>query len=151
VNPTIEELRSAFAVPRNLVHMAGHAGIDTVSGKLAWIETAEGRLTSRDLMDMRIQAKTVVITGCQTAHRMIQSGDEWLGLMRSFYLSGASTIVSALWDIRDESARQFAGEFYRIFDGNNAPLAVQKAAAAVRGSHTHPYFWAGFGAFVRKV
>jgi len=81
---------------------------------------------------------------------MIQSGDEWLGLMRSFYLSGASTIVSALWDIRDESARQFAGEFYKTFDGKNAPLAVQKAAAVVRGWHTHPYFWSGFGAFVRK-
>ena len=80
---------------------------------------------------MQVRAKTLVITGCQTARRAIQPGDEWLGLMRSFYLSGASTIVSALWDIRDEAARRFAGEFYRQFDGVNALAAVRNAAAAI--------------------
>lgn len=150
VNPSIGELRDAFSLSRSLVHMAGHAGIDSVSGKLSWIETTAGRLTSRDLTNMQIQTKTLVITGCQTARRMIQAGDEWLGLMRSFYLSGASTIVSALWDIRDEAARRFAGEFYRVFDGSNAPHAVQTASAAVRCWRAHPYFWAGFGVFVRK-
>src|SRR5204863_236791 len=115
----------------------GHAGIDTVGGKLSWIETSDGRLTSLDLMDMQIQAKTLVITGCQTARRMIQPGDEWLGLMRSFYLSGASTIVSALWDIRDEAARLFAREFYKSFDGTNAPVAVEHATAAVRARRIH--------------
>ena len=150
INPTIQQLRDAFSVPRALVHMAGHAGIDAISGKLSWIETADGRITSRDLINMQIRAKTVIITGCQTARRMIQPGDEWLGLMRSFYLSGASTIVSALWDIRDESARRFARELYKSFDGNNAPVAVQQATAAVRDWRSHPYFWAGFSAFVRK-
>ena len=151
VNPSMTDLRNAFEQPRSLVHIAGHAGIDTVGGRLSWIETSDGRLTSRDLMDMHIRAQTLVITGCQTARRLIQPGDEWLGLMRSFYLSGASTIVSALWDIRDESARRFAREFYMAFDGKNAPAAVQQAASSLRDWNAHPYFWAGFGAFVRKV
>ncbi|PYS02616.1 MAG: hypothetical protein DMG16_08220 [Acidobacteria bacterium] len=149
-NPSMNELQDAFEEPRGLVHIAGHAGIDIVCGNVSWIETLEGRLTSRDLMNMHIRAKTLVITGCQTARRMIRSGDEWLGLMRSFYLSGASTIVSAFWDIRDDSARRFAREFYKTFDGNNAPLAVQRTASGLRNWHSHPYFWAGFGAFVRK-
>ena len=150
VNPSMEELRHAFEQPRSLIHIAGHAGIDTVGGKLSWIQTSEGRLTSRDLSEMHIRAKTLVITGCQSARRMIRAGDEWLGLMRSFYLAGASTIVSALWDIRDESARRFAREFYKGFDGKDAPAAVQRAALALRGWRTHPYFWSGFGAFIRK-
>ena len=78
---------------------------------------------------MQVRAKTLVITGCQTARRAIQPGDEWLGLMRSFYSSGASTIVLALCDI--EAARRFAGEFYRQFDGVNALAAVRNAAAAI--------------------
>jgi len=150
INPSISELQRSFEQPRSLIHIAGHAGVDAVAGKLSWIETSEGRLSSRDLMDMHIQVKTLVITGCQTARRTIRPGDEWLGLMRSFYLSGASTIVSAFWDIRDESARRFAREFYRSFDGNNAPHAVQRVASALRDWRSHPYFWAGFGAFVRK-
>ncbi len=151
VNPSIDELRRAFTKPRVLVHIAGHAGVDAVSGKLSWIETPEGRLTSRNLMDMQIQANTVVLTGCQTARRFIHPGDEWVGLMRSVYLSGAATVVSALWDIRDEAARRFAGEFYRIFKGDNARAAVQRASAAVREWRSHPYFWGGFEVFVRKV
>jgi CHAT domain-containing protein len=121
-----------------------------VRGCLSWIETPEGRLTSRDLAGMQLRAKTVVITGCQTARRMIQPGDEWLGLMRALYMSCASSIVAAFWDIRDEAARRFSTEFYKHFDGDNTPSAVQKASAAVRTWQTHPYFWSGFGAFVRK-
>jgi tetratricopeptide (TPR) repeat protein len=150
VNPSIDELRSAFTEPRELVHIAGHAGIDPIAGKFSWVETPAGRLTSRDLLNMQIRARTIVITGCRTARRTIEPGDEWLGLMRSFYLSGATNIVSALWDIRDEAARRFTAEFYKVFKGNNVPAALQTAAAWLRQRQAHPYFWAGFGAFVRK-
>jgi CHAT domain-containing protein len=150
VNPSVDELRDALSRPRNLIHIAGHAGIDRISGKFSWIETPQGRLTSRDLANMEIRAKTIVVTGCSSARRLIQPGDEWLGLMRCFYLAGADTIVSALWDVRDTAARHFAQEFYKVFDGNNALTAVETAAAEIRNRQSHPYFWAGFEAFVRK-
>jgi CHAT domain-containing protein len=149
-NPSIAEISEALRTPRRIVHIAGHAGIDTVSGKIAWIETGDGRLTNRDLTEMNIRAKTLVITGCQTARRIIQPGDEWLGLMRSFYISGADTIVSAFWDIRDEAALRFSSRFYRDFEEQNALSAVRSAAQTVRDWRTHPYFWAGFAVFVRK-
>jgi CHAT domain-containing protein len=150
-NPSIDVFRNALQRPRRIVHIAGHAGVDTVTGKLSWIETGEGRLTNRDLTAMNIRARTLVITGCQTAHRIIQPGDEWLGLMRSFYLSGASTIVSAFWDIRDEAARLFSRSFYQSYDGHNPLASVRNAAQAVRDWRPHPYFWSGFAVFVRKV
>ena len=151
VNPTVAALQEVFATPRQLVHIAGHAGIDPVGGKLSWIETPVGRLTGRDLTKMQIRAKTLVVTGCQTARRVIRPGDEWLGLMRAFYASGASTIVSAFWEIRDETARRFATEFYSRFNGGNAPAAVQAASSALQEWQDHPYFWSGFGAFVRRT
>jgi tetratricopeptide (TPR) repeat protein len=150
VNPSAAALRRAFDHPRELIHIAGHAGIDSIGGKLSWIETPEGRLDSRDLQDMRIQARTVVVTGCQTARRHIWPGDEWLGLMRALYMSGASAIVSAFWDVRAECAERFAIEFYACFDGNNAAAAVRSASAAIREQESHPYFWGGFGTFVRR-
>jgi tetratricopeptide (TPR) repeat protein len=150
INPSLLELRLALDSPRTLIHIAGHAGIDMVDGKLSWIETPDGRLTSRDLLDMQIRARTLVITGCQTARRLIRPGDEWLGLMRAFYMSGATTIVSALWNIRDESARRFSSEFYSHFGRQDAPSAAQKACESLRTWQSHPYFWAGFGVFVRK-
>ena len=150
INPDGRELGGAFEKPRSLVHIAGHAGIDAVGGKLSWIESPDGRLTGRDLTDMHIRARTLVITGCQTARRPLRPGDEWLGLMRSFYTAGASAIVSAFWDIRAESARRFASEFYRRFAAEGLSEAVRAASTAVREWETHPYFWAGFGVFCRR-
>ena len=151
INPMFGELRDAFAEVRSLVHIAGHAGIDTVGGKLSWIDAPDRRLTGRDLVDMHIRAETIVITGCQTARRAIRPGDEWQGLMRAFYTSGANAIVSAFWDIRDEAARRFASAFYPQFDGSNAAAAVQAACETLKGWQPHPYFWAGFAAFVRRT
>jgi len=150
INPKMSVLREALGPPRSLVHIAGHAGIDTIGGTLSWIETPEGHLSGGDLTGMSIQARTIVITGCQSARREICPGDEWQGLMRAFYLAGAGTIVSAFWDIRDESARQFSSEFYSHFNGTNAPDAVRKASRSIRSSRRHPYFWAGFGIFMRN-
>jgi CHAT domain-containing protein len=150
VNPSIAELSDAFSTPHALVHIAGHAGIDTIGGRLSWIETAQGRLTSRDLSNLAIRADAIVITGCQTARRSILPGDEWQGLMRSFYLAGASAVVSALWDIRDQSARQFAAVFYDRFTGTSVLTAAQTAMKSVRASEDHPYFWAGFSTFIRN-
>jgi CHAT domain-containing protein len=151
VNPSLVTLREALSVPRRHVHIAGHAGIDSVGGTLSWIETPAGRLTSRELSEMRIRTQTLVITGCQTARRLIRPGDEWLGLMRAFYASGASTIISTFWDVRDEAARRFATEFYRFYNGSNAPAAARHATDCLKQWQSHPYFWAGFGVFVRRT
>ncbi len=150
VNPDLFVLKEHLKHYRELIHVAGHAGIDPVQGSLSWLETSEGRLTSRDLMDMKFRAGTIVVTGCHTARRVISAGDEWQGLMRAFYLSGAHTIVSAFWAIRDESAQSFSRDFYRLYDGTNAPAAVRSAAGSIRSTFPHPYFWGGFGTFVRK-
>jgi CHAT domain-containing protein len=150
INPSVPRLAAAFEEPRTLVHIAGHAGIDSVGGKLSWIETPAGRLTGRDLTGMHIRAETLVVTGCQTARRMLRPGDEWLGLMRSFYMAGARAIVSAFWDIRAESARRFASEFYKHFDKGSVLDAARMASAVVREWEAHPYFWAGFGVFSRR-
>jgi len=150
VNPSIAELTDAFSTPHGLVHIAGHAGIDTIGGRLSWIETAQGRLTSTDLSNLAIRADAIVITGCQTARRSILPGDEWQGLMRSFYLAGASAVVSALWDIRDQSARRFASVFYDKFMGTSVLTAAQTAMKSVRAWEDHPYFWAGFSTFIRN-
>ncbi len=150
INPSPYELGHHLKQYRELVHVAGHAGIDAVQGALSWLETSEGRLTSRELMDMEFRAGTLVVTGCHTARRVISAGDEWQGLMRAFYLSGAHTIVSAFWAIRDESAQSFSRQFYQLYDGTNAPAATHGAAATIRATFPHPYFWGGFGTFVRK-
>jgi tetratricopeptide (TPR) repeat protein len=150
IDPTIRELAEAFQSPHALVHIAGHAGVDPVAGNLSWIETAHGRLTQRDLSGLRMQARTVVITGCKTARRSLQPGDEWQGLMRSFYLAGAQSIVSAFWDIRDQTARRFASEFYSRAPLDSIVPAVSNAMKTVRQWQSHPYFWAGFCTFARK-
>ena len=37
VNPSIEVLRHAFRLPREVVHIAGHARVDAINGTISWI------------------------------------------------------------------------------------------------------------------
>ncbi len=150
INPSCRELKEAFEEARPLIHIAGHAGVDAVGGRLSWIETPEGKITGGDLLEMQIRATTLVITGCRTARRTINPGDEWLGLMRSFYLSGATTIISVQWDIRGEIARRFSRAFYASH-GTDYLEAARDAESALRAWRNHPYFWAGFSLFARHT
>ena len=149
INPSASELREVFTMPRSLVHLAGHAGIDTVGGTISWIETSEGRLTGRNLTDMAISARTLVITGCQTARRAIRPGMSGRADARILSGWGDNHRLSVLGH-PGQAARRFASEFYKCFDGNNAESAGKIASSAIRDWRSHPYFWAGFGAFLRK-
>jgi CHAT domain-containing protein len=150
LNPTVKELVEVFQEPHGLVHIAGHVKIDPIAGVLSGIDTAHGLLTNDDLRALSLRANTLVITGCQTARRTVRPGDEWQGMMREFYLSGVSTIVAGMWNIRDESARRFTSEFYKN-DGARDPVGAARAATlSLRDWYSHPYFWAGFATFARK-
>ena len=71
INPSVSELSSHLERRRPLLHIAGHAAIDPVQGSLSWLETPDGHLTSRDLIDMKFQADTIVrhrVSHCQANH-----------------------------------------------------------------------------------
>jgi CHAT domain-containing protein len=70
-------------------------------------------LTANSLFENPLPAQTVILSACATGMGKITSGDDLLGLVRSFYLGGAVAILSSLWPIDDEGTKIFMDTFHR--------------------------------------
>jgi CHAT domain-containing protein len=92
-----------------------------------------------------LPAQFVVLSGCETGMGKIVSGEDLLGLNRSFYLGGTLAILASMWTIEDEGTRDFMEIFHQeSTDGNLA-----KAWLAARNSlKSKGYAPSVYGAFV---
>ena len=76
---------------------------------------------------------------------MVTPGDELIGLVRGLLQAGAQSLVLSLWDVHDESTKDFMIAFYsRLQQGQSKAAAMQAAMIELRESYPHPYHWAPF-------
>src|SRR5262249_13903164 len=54
----------------------------------------------------------VVVAACETALGAARAGEGLMSLRRAFHVAGARTVVSSLWSVRDETARNLMLAFY---------------------------------------
>ncbi len=115
---TEANLRAAVGAGVNVLHLATHglfdaddplhsavivAGADTVT----W-------LTAARLFEAPLKADLVVLSACETGVGKAVAGDDYLGLMRSFYLGGARTVVNSLWPVADRGTQIFMTRFHEL-------------------------------------
>ena len=110
------------AADRDLLHVSSHGHYDPIdtnkSGlvlrKLAGSgpPTDGAVLTSEHIMQMRLRADLVFLSACQTGVARLVDGDEQLGILRAFFLAGASSVISTLWPVDAEATREFVICFY---------------------------------------
>jgi CHAT domain-containing protein/tetratricopeptide (TPR) repeat protein len=71
----------------------------------------------------------VVLSACETALGRRQSGEGLLSLARSFRLAGARTVISSLWQVRDDSTKELMLDFYdRLWTRREAKLEALRGA-----------------------
>ena len=64
------------------------------------------------------------------------------GSHRSILLAGASTVVSSLWQVSDESTAMLMHEFHSgLAAGEASDRALRRAALAVRKKYPQPFYW----------
>jgi CHAT domain-containing protein len=93
-----------------------------------------------------------VLSACSTGNGELHDGEGVLGLVRSFRVAGAKTVVMTLWPVDDTIARQFMRSLYgerfarRSTTANAMWLATRSSLAQRRAARksTHPWYWAGF-------
>jgi CHAT domain-containing protein len=93
-----------------------------------------------------------VLSACSTGNGELHDGEGVLGLVRSFRVAGAKTVVMTLWQVDDEIARRFMRSLYaerfarHQTSADAAWLATRTLLAEQRaaGKSTHPWYWAGF-------
>jgi CHAT domain-containing protein len=102
-------------------------------------------LNAKDIFKNPIKADLVVLSACETGMGVTQSGDDLLGLPRSFFLGGTKAIVSSLWPIDDAGTKEFMVEFHKYAKDGQYSKGLLKAKELLKSKG---YDESVYGSFV---
>jgi tetratricopeptide (TPR) repeat protein len=142
-------MRKRIGVGVDVLHLATHALFDPVYPMQSALILTDGKkaapLTASQIYENPISARLVVLSACETGMGRVVSGDETMGLVRSFYIGGASTVLSSLWPVDDDATRIFMETFHDKIKIEDYGQAWLDARNAVRAKGFPP---SSYGAFV---
>ena len=89
-------------------------------------------LTMADISKVRLRAKLVDLSCCQSARGQIRSKGV-VGIARAFLGSGARSVSAALWALEDKATQQFMSRFYeQVVRGESASESLYQAMKWMR-------------------
>lgn len=145
---TTQILQSEEVCQAEFIHVACHAVFRCDKPFSSYVNLANGRLGMSDILQLKLKARLVVLSACETGKGLLQGG-EYLGLARSFLLAGARSIIASYWAVDDRVTAELMGNFYRgLATGIPPSTALRQAQLAFLSSPLphlqHPYYWAPF-------
>jgi CHAT domain-containing protein len=162
-NPANEELEGTAATETNLkralrqefgyIHLAVHAFSSDNPDRASLVVLSDpsngddGFLQASEIVQIRIPAKLVVLSACETNVGPIQGEEGISALSTAFLLAGARTVVSTLWPVEDQTSFTLMKAFYRHL-GSGESIAESMAQAKREllskwGPNSLPIDWAG--------
>ena len=127
------------------VHLATHAIFDGSHPLQSRILLSDGALTVPDLFRLRLNARLVTLSACQTALSALEPGDELLGLREALLFAGANALLVSLWAVDDASTGRLMASFYDRLLGGLAPAAaLASAQRQMRAAGESAFHWAPF-------
>jgi len=139
------------------LHLATHGSLNRNAPSLSALELepdeeSDGRLELHEIVDMRLRARLVTLSACETAlgkgyFTETPAGDEFVGITRAFLSAGSQNVLASLWAVNDESTRVLMVKFYQHLFETGGAEALARAQREVRHSnirYRHPYYWAAF-------
>ena len=141
-----------------ILHLSTHGQADDRRGDYAYLafgapgeKGAYDKLYARGLYNLSLNADLVFLSACETGIGKLQRGEGIVSLARAFAYAGAKSIVTTLWKVNDEKARELTIAFYtQLKAGKRKDEALRQAKLSYlekekgRGQGAHPFFWAGF-------
>ncbi len=142
-------LRQKVGVGVEVLHLATHAQFNVESPLQSRLFLSKpggyDSISVKELFENPLPAKLVVLSACETGIGEVTTGDDFLGLQRSFYLSGASTVISSLWQVDDNGTAVFMKTFHKaILAGSNYGQAWLKARNAVKAAGMPAWIYGAF-------
>ena len=125
----------------SLVHFAAHGNVER--GEIALAPSPASKtppeekdylLTIRDISEVRLRAKLVVLSCCHSARGHIKA-EGAVGIARAFLGSGARSVLVALWAIEDKATKHFMSRFYEhLVLGESASESLHEAMQWMRAN-----------------
>lgn len=87
----------------------------------------DGKLQTHDVFSLDINPYLVTLSVCQTGLGAIATGDELIGMNRTFIYAGTPSILASLWSVSDDSTSKLMESFYRHLQTEPKDKSLQKA------------------------
>ena len=147
---TEHTLKTADLSAYGLMHFAAHAVVDERYSQRSAVLLApgdpseDGLLQPRDIVELDLTGKAVVLSACQSATGEVLRGEGVLSLARPFFQAGANAVVGSLWPLRDDEAAQLFEAFYRhLARGKSLEAALAAAQADLIAEGAPAAAWSG--------
>lgn len=140
----------------DIIHLAMHTVInneDPMYSKLVFTavmeNTEDGLLNTREIYNMHLKARMVVLSSCSSGEGTLQKGEGVISLARGFSYAGCPSLIMTLWEIEDRvSADLMVGYYSYLKKGYRKDVALQKAKVDFLNHHTqllsHPFYWSAY-------
>lgn len=136
---------AAEAPAADLLHLACHGQFRADNPAFSCLQLGDGPLTLHDVRALRLKARLVLLSACETGQSRVAPGDELLGLVRAFTLAGAAGVLASLWAVEDGATALLLADLHQaLHDGASPAQALQQAQAAAAAAGEHPFHWAAF-------
>lgn len=136
---------AAEAPAADLLHLACHGQFRADNPAFSFLQLGDGPLTLHDVRALRLKARLVLLSACETGQSRVAPGDELLGLVRAFTLAGAQGVLASLWAVEDGATALLLADLHQALrDGASVAQALQQAQAAAAAAGEHPFHWAAF-------
>ena len=149
-------LRDA-APEQAIIHLATYGVLNKDNPLFSFVELMphggdDGRLEVHEVFGLRLHARLVVLSACQTALGAgaladVPAGDDWVGLVQAFLSAGASNVMATLWPVEDRTTADVMTRFYGALAAGQpeAEALAEAQRTTLRNPVTaHPFYWAGF-------
>ncbi len=131
-----------------IVHIAAHGIVREDRPLFSAMKLGDQNLSVFDILQWRMSAELVVLSGCSTGLSPVGDLREAEGFLEVLFAAGAQCVVASLWEVSDEVTRFWMEQFYdQLSQGTEA--AYRTANEATRAKYPHPADWAAFALFGR--
>lgn len=152
-----ETLFKREAEKYDYLHLATHGALNRNAPLLSALEFApddqnDGRLELHEIVGMKLHARLVTLSACETAlgegyFNDIPAGNEFVGITQAFLSAGGQSVLASLWPVNDQSTQNLMEKFYQFLPKTGGATALARVQQQLRRSDPrfrHPYYWAGF-------
>jgi CHAT domain-containing protein len=119
-------------------------------------------LMAHEIARLSLASDAVILSACETGLGRIYPGEGVVGLTHAFLTAGSRGVTSSLWQIADESTKDFMVAVYTHMAADKTPFhraLARVKRSFIRGditpatstgtdsrheSYRHPFFWAPF-------
>ena len=146
----------AHAPGSKILHIGTHAESDNVSPGSSRIifakdidsATMDNALYAYELYGYDLSSNLTVLAACETGKPGYQPGEGMVSLAHAFSYAGSQSLLTALWQVDEETSAQVLGQFYDyLAQGLSKAEALQQAKLAylqhAEGRAALPQYWAG--------